>query len=534
MLEILITVVILMLRYLVNIFRQLRKIFGIKGILENIHTNLADEKKSLAEQQSQWLDLKTRIFVCGSLYVKFLQWYISKLKSNILDNADTTYAQNLKAFVSYFEDIFENCPFHSLDDTRAIFAGLGGMTGILLEKYIHMNTLREIASGSIGQVYYARRLSDNREIAIKVKHPDIANNLEEQISLIRMLSYLQSFGWIRRRYNLIFSIDDFLSDINQQCDFNNEARNNKRLRANFQASQDFIVFPEVLFQSQDVLVSEYIAGTEFTSLSPMQQHMTALNFVCFLYQMLFVDNFIHGDLHCKNWKVRIIPAGEESKSSKVQLVVYDTGICFSNSDSELTREFWFALGKYDLKALNTALRRFVISNSGVSGTSGINLKSISDEELAMEIDKMFSTILEHSVGTGMIMKSILNYCSSRNIVIDKFLLNLSITICLLEEFFRKTDMIDREKHCDGNNVAMYDIINENILDIISFCEVKGCYSSVLELFKKEMDNKYLAYQVNLQENDIREGAKNNTAPILFNGLALSGLKMRIPGSSGDE
>ena len=158
-------------------------------------------------------------------------------------------------------------------------------------------------------------------IAIKVKHPDIATNLEEQISLIRMLSYLQSFGWIRRRYNLIFSIDDFLSDINQQCDFNNEARNNNQLRANFKASNDFVVFPEVLFQSEDVLVSEYIPGTDFISLSPMQPHMTSLNFVCFLYQMLFVDNFIHGDLHCKNWKVRIIPAEEEFKPSRVQLVV---------------------------------------------------------------------------------------------------------------------------------------------------------------------------------------------------------------------
>lgn len=516
-----------MFRYLINIFRQLRKIFGIKGILETIHNNLADEKKCLEDQQVVWLDLKNRIFNCGSLYVKFLQWYISKLKSNTLDDNTTTYMQMLPVFVAYFEDIFENCPFHSLDETRDIFVGEGGMTGILLEKYVVMDTLREIASGSIGQVYYARRLRDNREVAIKVKHPDIATNLEEQISLIRMLSYLQSFNWIRRRYNLIFSIDDFISDINQQCDFNNEARNNQRLRNNFQASQDFVVFPEVLFQSQDVLVSEYIHGTEFTSLSPIQKHMTALNFVCFFYQMLFVDNFIHGDLHCKNWKVHIIPAVDESKLPRVRLVVYDTGICFFNSDGNLTREFWFALGKYDLKGLNCALKSFVINGTSTN-------KAISDEELTVEIDKMFSTILEQSVGTGMIMKSIINYCSNRNIVIDKFLLNLSITICLLEEFFRKTDMIDREKNSTGNNVSMYDIINENLLDIISFCQVKGCYQGVLELFKKEMDNKYIAYQINLQKNGIHEGDKNNTTPVLFNGLALSGLKMRDPSACLEE
>jgi len=514
-----------MFRYLLNIFRQLRKIFGIKGILENIHNNLADEKKSLEEQQSLWLDLKTSIFTCGSLYVKFLQWYISKLKSNTLDNQDITYTERLKAFVAYFEDIFENCPFHSLDDTRAIFAGECGMTGIVLEKYVHMDTLKEIASGSIGQVYYARRQSDNREIAIKIKHPDIAKNLEEQLSLIRMLSYIQSFKWVRRRYNLIFSIDDFLSDINQQCDFNNEANNNIRLRINFQASQDFVVFPEVLFQSEDVLISEYIPGKEFTSLSPIQQHMTALNFVCFLYQMLFVDNFIHGDLHCKNWKVHILE-GEENTPSRIKIVVYDTGICFTNSDCTLTRSFWFALGKYDLKGLNACLKSFVVKDTSINNP-------MSEEELTAEIDKMFSTILQHSVGTGMIMKSIINYCSSRNIMIDKFLLNLSITICLLEEFFKKTDMVDREKNNPRNGVAMYDIIDENALDIIAFCQVKSCYPGVLEIFQKEMDTKYLAYQVNLQENNIHEDGKNNTAPVLFNGLALSGLKMRVPGCSSN-
>ena len=239
--------------------------------------------------------------------------------------------------------------------------------------------------------------------------------------------------------------------------------------------------------------------------------------------MLFVDNFIHGDLHCKNWKVHILPNEEESKPSKVKIVVYDTGICFSNSDCNLTREFWFALCKYDLKSLNKSLRNFIINDKSKN-------KSITDEELTVEIDKMFATILENSVGTSMIMKFILNYCSNRNIMIDKFILNLSITVCLLEEFFRKTDMVDREKANPCNGVAMYDIINENALDIISFCQVKGCYPGVLELFQKEMDNKYLEYQVNLQENNIQEDKKNNITPVLFNGLLLSGLKMRAPGS----
>ncbi len=501
----------------------MRKIFGIKGILEIIHSNLNNDEKLLEDQKQLWLNLKNSIFVCGSIYVKFLQWYISKLKSNTLDNKNTTYTRNLHEFVAYFEDIFENCPFHSLEDTRIIFASEFGMTGIMLENYVHMDTLREIASGSIGQVYYARRQSDNREIAIKVKHPDIAQNLKEQVNLIWMLSYIQSFRWIRRKYNLIFSIDDFLSDINQQCDFNIEAQNNIRLRRNFKDSSDFVVFPEVLFQSEDILVSEYIPGNDINSLSSMQQYMTMINFVCFFNQMMFVDNFIHGDLHCKNWKVHI-QEEDEFNSTKIKIVVYDTGICFSNRNASLTRDFWISISKYDIKGLNKALKCFVINDARLGS------KELNSDELDMEINKMFAIIITNSFGTGMFIKSIINYCSSQNIIIDKFLLNMSITVCLLEEFLRKNDMINREKNNKGNSVAMYDILNENSLDIIAFCKVKKCYPGVLELLQGEMDNKYLAYQVNLQENDIKENGKNNTTPILFNGIFLSGLKMKDPDS----
>ena len=502
-----------------NIYIQLKKIFGIKGILETIHNNFQLEL-SITDQEPLWLELKGKIFSCGSLYVKFLQWYISKLKSNILDikkdEHELQKINNLKAFVAYFEDIFENCPFHSLEDTQMIFSGEGGMTGITLDKYVFIDTLREVASGSIGQIYYARRRVDGREIAIKVKHPDILRNLKEQLSIIRMLGYCQSFRFIRKRYNLIFDVNDFLNDINQQCDFNNEASNCIQFRENFKDSKEYIVFPEVLFQSEDILVSEFIPGYSFECLTDIQKHMTVLNFVCFFYQMLLVDNFCHGDLHCKNWKVRINEKGNP------QIVVYDCGICFKNVSAQLSSDFWFSLGKYDITGLKEILKKFIIRTD--SNTSQTQL---SDASLSNEIGKIFETILDNSVGTGMIMKSIINYFTSHNILIDKFLLNFTITICLLEEFFRKNDVIDKEKTVKNNTVSMYDIIQENQLDIISFCKVKKCYPKVLELFMKELEHRYQEYRENIHEHNISECNKKHN-PVLFNSIALSGMIMRPP------
>ena len=87
--------------------------------------------------------------------------------------------------IDYFQDIFENCPFHDIKFTKQIFQE--SMPGYKLETYIDMGTFKEIASGSIGQVYYAKRLSDGKEVAIKVKHPDITTDLENQLIIINLL-----------------------------------------------------------------------------------------------------------------------------------------------------------------------------------------------------------------------------------------------------------------------------------------------------------------------------------------------------------
>ena len=77
------------------------------------------------------------------------------------------------------------------------------------------------------------QLLDNTEIAIKVKHPDITNNLDNYLEIIKLFKFLQSFNYIKKRYNLIFNIDDFLNDIIQQCYLRIESSNSKKFKYNF-------------------------------------------------------------------------------------------------------------------------------------------------------------------------------------------------------------------------------------------------------------------------------------------------------------
>ena len=525
-------------------YLQFKKIYQIRKQLKLIHHELPTHQ-SIDDLIPEFKKLKTMIFNCGSLYVKFLQWYISKLKSNVI-NVNTLEMQNTTKFMAYFEDIFENCPFHSIESTKDIFEN--SMLGIKLEDYIDITTLKEIASGSIGQVYYACRKSDGIEIAIKVKHPDIAMDLENQIELIKVLKYLQSFNYIKKKYNLIFNIDDFMHDILQQCNFCIEANNNKQFQDNFKDSKDFIIFPDIYFQSEDVLITQYIPGVSIDTLTDIQKYHTTLNFVCFFNQMLLVDNFIHGDLHCKNWKVRLLPNG------KPQLIIYDCGICFKNINLEITTDFWFSLAKYDVQKLKITLKKFITINN-------INTNTIMDATVITnidnEIDKLFTTILNDSLGVALLLKTIIHYFTNHNISIHKFLLNFCILMCVIEEFFKKNDIINRNsKHLQSVN--MFDIINDEQLDIISFCTVNKCYPKVLILFQKELENKYQAYKLNLQKNNINNNTNNiikpntenltatatiednieqiNTQqipqipqiPQLFNTLKLSGLIFRSP------
>ena len=509
------------LNFVINSFTQIRKLYKIKQILTSINEYKAISGKGNNEVQytDKLTKLKSQIFECGFLYVKFFQWYISKLKSDIIQsnvkteqNYTDDEVENMCNFISHFEDIFEQCPYHDIEATQQTFQEM--MSGVLLEEFVDIATLKPIASGSIGQVYYARLKTDSEtQIAIKVKHPNIDDELEEQQNIINIIRYLQSIPFFRKRYNLFFNIDDFLKDLTLQCDFNNEAKNVKQFIENFADSSQYVKFPEVIFASRDMLISEYIEGDAFETLTEFQRGQISLTFLCFFYQMLIIDNFIHGDLHCKNWKVRLNP---DSLAKNPQIVVYDCGICFSNIDTRLTKDFWIALGKYDVLELAKTIRQFIISSK----------YQITIDDLEREIIQMLRDLDTNFLGTQMLLRNILNFFTKHDIIVHKFLLNLTITMCLIEEFLKKTDIIDKDTVKCAN---IYDAINASQLDVVAFTRAKGCFPRIKELFEVDMDNKFKQYNENIVKNGVElELETGNVENKLFHILETTKLKFRPP------
>ena len=105
---------------IITTFWSFVNLFNINNYLY-INTNINTETLSSEEVQLRSLiSLKKIIYESGSLYIKFFQWYISKLKSNIIntDNPETIITTNL---ITYFDDIFEQCPYHSIEHTKTTF-----------------------------------------------------------------------------------------------------------------------------------------------------------------------------------------------------------------------------------------------------------------------------------------------------------------------------------------------------------------------------------------------------------------------------
>ena len=524
--------------YCKRLYYQISNIYHIKKYIDLIFKNIdnidnINNNEIDVKQKENFESLKKIIFSCGSLYIKFFQWYVSKLKSNIVNNninvenvscidssvdssIDINKSNNLSKFINYFEDIFEQCPYHDIEHTKKVFCN--SMYGIKLDSYVDISTFKIIASGSIGQVYYAKRKSDNLEIAIKVKHPNINEDLEKQYEIINFIKLIQSIPFIRNYYNMYFNIDDLILDINLQCDFNNEANNCKIFQENFKSSSNYIVFPKILYQSNDLLISEYIEGESFESLSDNQKYQTSINFVCFFYQMLLSDNFLHGDLHCKNWKVR---RQKDTNTNNVQIVVYDCGICFQNTSLGLTTDFWFSLINYDIESLKKTIMRFIVESNNNNNNINVNKQKF-DEDMKL----FFNNILTESVSTSFIIKSIINFFRSHNIIIHKFLLNLSILVCVIEEFLKENNIVDKDKQRNLKRTSMFEIINDSQLDIIAFCDVKKCYPKIRDLFSEHMSNTYKKYKSNVIKNNINENDNNDSK--LFSSLSLSTLKFRPP------
>ena len=425
-----------------NFICEISRLYKINRII----TQIRSEPSNIPEASLE--HLRQLILDGGSIYIKFAQWFISHI----------SYDEEYSKVVDYFYHFFENCPSQSLEESNKIYEAA---TYHQLEDDIDMTTITEIGSGSIGTVYKATA-KNGTKIAIKIKHPHINRELEEKRSIISTIRRIQNYSWLRQYFNLCFDLDDFINNIYTQTDFNIEAFNIEKMRKNFEDNR-CIVIPRVLFCHENVLITEFIETLSLEELGDYDKHLVAINLVCLIYQMTLVDNFVHGDLHCKNWKIRRCPI-----NGNYQIVLFDMGICFNIDNVEIARMLWDSLENGDTRKILDCIREMC--------TSPIPL------QITAELDNLIQDMSSNKIDALVILPRLIDYFTSNNLKIHPYAANILIMVCLVQKFLKQNGFVQEENQFRN----IFSIIQSSRIDILSFCECYQSYQEVASMMREKI------------------------------------------------
>ncbi|WP_244111974.1 ABC1 kinase family protein [Burkholderia diffusa] len=255
----------------------------------------------------------------------------------------------------------------SLQDNVAAFPGAQARSIIERElaKPVHelFSTFDEtpLAAASIGQVH-AAYLQDGTSVVVKVQRPGIEPIIRADVAIMRFLARrLEQFVPESRRFGPSDLVEEFARLINDELDYETEARNGDRLRENFRDDPGIFV-PRIYWEltSRVVLTMERSLGHKLADEPPSdrvdRQRISARLMESFLKQV-FEHGFFHGDPHPGNVFIR----------SDGRLCFHDFGIMgeLSASDQEALAQLILAVSSADVPWMVDAYFEMGVAAEGV-------------------------------------------------------------------------------------------------------------------------------------------------------------------------
>ena len=228
--------------------------------------------------------------------------------------------------VAVFSELHMSCPKHAFRHTKRI---VEEAFGVPFHEVFASFEKEPMASGSIGQVHVATLtasaaaatgVAPNTEVAVKVRHPGVAETLDVDFALLLatagVLSHVPQLSWM----HLDESVGQFGDVLFAQAKLGDEATKLVEFRQNFRRWTDNVRFPEPLYPlvSDAVLVESLEVGVPVnvvadgrdaragdslfaspSGVSTCRSITARLGLTCVL-KMLLVDNLVHADLHPGN------------------------------------------------------------------------------------------------------------------------------------------------------------------------------------------------------------------------------------------
>lgn len=209
-----------------------------------------------------------------------------------------------------------------------------------------------VASASVAQVHRAV-MQDGRVVAIKIRRPDIEHIVAFDLFFIcnfaRFLNWLP-FLWI---FNLYDSAKEFADAIYSQLDLRLEAENNLRFQEHFKDHKE-VMFPKLVpeFCSKRILTMDYIDGQrilDYRGYDADPKKLARLGLQSVL-KMVFIDGFVHADLHPGN--IWVTP--------NHNIALLDLGLVanLEERDKTIFRDFFVSWASKDGKTMAKMMAEF--------------------------------------------------------------------------------------------------------------------------------------------------------------------------------
>ncbi|XP_072529877.1 uncharacterized aarF domain-containing protein kinase 2 [Salminus brasiliensis] len=209
-----------------------------------------------------------------------------------------------------FQELLESLEKEDLLEAWEI-PGLGDAWGHLLgsEKEGEVEEISETKESTADHPYTQSKYTEEEclmPVAIKVLHPGIRRQVQIDLILMKvgsvLISCLPGLKWL----SLPEVVDEFEKLMTKQIDLRCEARNIERFKKNFK-DLEYVKFPTPLrpFVTRTVLVETYEESEPISNYlksevpAAVKQRIARMG-VDTLLKMVFVDNFVHGDLHPGN------------------------------------------------------------------------------------------------------------------------------------------------------------------------------------------------------------------------------------------
>mmetsp|Transcript_15392 Transcript_15392/g.34488 ORF Transcript_15392/g.34488 Transcript_15392/m.34488 type:complete len:594 (-) Transcript_15392:420-2201(-) len=245
----------------------------------------------------------------GPTFVKLCQW--ASTRSDLFPIE----------FCSRFARLQDATRGHPWEDTEHM---LEAEFGTEWQDLLDLPNQRPIGSGCVGQVYRGRLKRTigfhpkGTEVAVKIQHPNVKKKVTIDFYLLNKVSaFLESIP----RLNLDFlslsdTVDQFGTIMFPQLDLSCEAQNIERFRRDF-SDDDTICFPQPVTElcSTELLVEHFVHGEPILSylkedVAVESRRDLAQKGLKAVLHMIFLHDFVHGDLHPGNIIVNKTSNGE--------------------------------------------------------------------------------------------------------------------------------------------------------------------------------------------------------------------------------